>query len=301
MNAMLNPDTAITSVGVDIPHNVVDVGTTDPAGPEIAGLLGQFGDLLTIASESVGGSASSDPIASAAWVRSRTLFYDPMLAGLAIYTEDHDANCTSGFMFRAGDGDGRFPQRYSGLITAGHCVGDVGEKWRQGEHALGQVVDKSWDTGGRSDVGSIMTSNFPSKIRDVSNLVMITSHTQSGDQACPQREPGPAAGRHMYGGGNERRQVWSPPDPVGSGPLRGQEKPHDEDDLQSAPGQLPLQSRRQRGPGLSRVNRDRNRGGHVRTGVLLHTHSVTRYTISTISRSRRTEIGRHCSSSSRRS
>jgi len=72
---------------------------------------------------------------------------------------------------------GAFPQRYSGVITAGHCLGIGGgpfqERWRQGRHALGVYAQKEFRTGAKADAGAISTSRVFTKVRDVSNKVFV--------------------------------------------------------------------------------------------------------------------------------
>lgn len=98
-------------------------------------------------------------------------------------------------MFRAGEPEGsRFPQRYSGVITAGHCLYNTDEPWNQGGSFLGRTRMIVFDDGKKADAGTI---GMVRSDRDVSNKVYVNSqfsqgitsivdenHDQKGDRVC---------------------------------------------------------------------------------------------------------------------
>jgi hypothetical protein len=186
LDAAMDTTSEIISVGIDDRTNSVDLGVTDPADAGVAALIRPFGAAVRVFRDEMRSAVNTGPpsIHGVTFIASRTVFKDPMQAGLQIYhrndDEVPDRGCTSAFGFRAGEGGGAFPQRYQGLLTAGHCVKDIGEEWRQGGHKLGEAADSAWQNGSKADVASISTSDFPLKQRGVSNKVFITSASAQG-------------------------------------------------------------------------------------------------------------------------
>jgi len=159
---LLADDPDVTSVGIDYEANKVVVTTASGALP--SGISVPAGS-VTVSADTVEATADSK----------RTLTYDPVIPGVRMFV-DGGSRCTTGFVFQAGDPDGSaFPQRYSGVLTAGHCVDHVDEQWQQGSRKLGEARQKYFQNGGRSDAAAIQTSNYPVRWRGVSDKVYISS------------------------------------------------------------------------------------------------------------------------------
>lgn len=184
-----NASSGIAYSGVDTERNRVLIGATNPGSSAIQALKTEYGSALSVYADEVdAGSANATPYAAAAAAPSRTSERDPLVAGLLIKGDrpgsNEDIRCTSAFGFQAGDPpNSSFPQRYSGILTAGHCTIDLEQEWFQGGGKIGEVLQRNFSNGKRADAATInVTRTLPhvTPYRRVSNRVYLAKGRSIG-------------------------------------------------------------------------------------------------------------------------
>lgn len=134
-----------TSVSVDIPGNVVEVGVEELTAAVEATLQSRYGPAVRAFSEG--------PIVEG---KRRRDYWNPVIAGIAIsYGDRGEHICTGSFAF-LGQYLLQGNQTFRGQMTAGHC-GEAAPNalWYQGGQPLGQVTRREFRDGGRVDAAMI--------------------------------------------------------------------------------------------------------------------------------------------------
>jgi thioredoxin-related protein len=166
----------LSSVSVNLPNQQIDIGVTKLNSKVTKKLEDKYGkNILHIFEEEIH-KAEADP----------DDYYRPIEAGLEI--EGNIRACTAAFSAQSESDPDDFY-----VITAGHCIDNIGEDWEQGNSKFGDVTD--YQFGGSIDVGLIeldegsddatyyLFGNGKHKLESIDDIQSF-SEEEVGDPVC---------------------------------------------------------------------------------------------------------------------